>query len=267
MNSLKNLFYVVVVLVSFTTITACQNTTTENASSEAPNPAMPDFNTSDSDEKAIGIADEVMEAMGGRKNWDNTRYLVWDFFGNRKLYWDKHTGDVRIEFLKEDLDIIMNIHTMEGSVSKENQELTNPDSIRVYLDQGKGIWINDSYWLVMPFKLKDSGVTLKYLREDTLRGGIPAQVLQLTFDQVGNTPENKYEIYVDPADHLVKQWAYFRNADQDSANFIRPWDNYKTYGSILLSADRSDNGGPGNVLVPESLPEGTFTSFDPVQLQ
>jgi hypothetical protein len=130
------------------------------------------------------------------------------------------------------------------------------------LKRGKSIWINDSYWLVMPFKLKDSGVTLKYLGEDTLMTGLPCNVLQLTFENVGDTPQNKYHIYVDLADNLVKQWAYYSDANQDSANFVRPWDNYKKYGNILLSADRSDDGGPKNVKVQDTINEKIFTSLE-----
>jgi hypothetical protein len=68
-------------------------------------------------------------------------------------------------------------------------------------------------------------------------------------------------VYVDIADNLVKQWAYYRQATQDSANFVRPWDNYQRYGDILLSADRSDNSGPRNVKVFDTLPDATFTEF------
>ena len=46
----------------------------------ADNPPAPGFNTADSDPKAIALADEVMAAMGGRANWDATRYITWRFF-------------------------------------------------------------------------------------------------------------------------------------------------------------------------------------------
>ena len=228
------------------------------------NPAMDGFNKAGSDEKAIAIADQVMKAMGGRKAWDDARYLVWDFFGARRLYWDKWEGNVRIEYLKEDTKMVLNIHDLNGRVFKNGQEMTNPDSLTNYLERGKGIWINDSYWLVMPFKLKDSGVTLKYSREDTLGTGQTADVLTLTFKGVGNTPQNKYEVYVDKEDNLIKQWAFFKNASQDSANFVRPWDNYQSFGNLLLSGNRSDNGGPANVQLLDSLPVTVFTSLDAV---
>lgn len=129
------------------------------------------------------------------------------------------------------------------------------------LDRAKGIWINDSYWLLMPFKLKDTGVTLKYLGEDTTATGTKCNVLELTFKEVGNTPENKYRVYVDLKDNLVKQWAYYKDAAQDSASQVWPWDNYKKYGDILLSADRSDNKGPRDVRIDEKLPDKVFNEF------
>ena len=41
------------------------------------------FKAADSDTKAIAIADEVMSAMGGRKNLADTPYITWRFFGFR----------------------------------------------------------------------------------------------------------------------------------------------------------------------------------------
>ena len=130
------------------------------------------------------------------------------------------------------------------------------------LSRAKNIWSNDAYWLVMPFKLKDSGVTLKYLGEDTLRTGDRCNVLQITYNNDGDMPRTKYHVYVDLADNLVKQWAYYSNASQDSATFVLPWDNYKKYGNILLSADRSEGSGPVGVSVDNSLSEKIFTELE-----
>jgi hypothetical protein len=91
--------------------------------------------------------------------------------------------------------------------------------------------------------------------------GAKCNVLELTFKDIGDTPQNKYRIFVDDSDNLVKQWSYYNNASQDSANFTRPWDNYQKYGDILISADRSDGAGPKNVKVDDNLPEKIFTEF------
>ncbi len=226
-----------------------------------PNSPGAGFNLAESDAIAVKIADDVMHAMGGRKNWDDTRYLYWNFFDSRTLLWDKQTADVRIDFLKQDLQIVMNVRTMEGKVRKKGEQLTQPDSLSKYLTRGKSIWINDSYWLVMPFKLKDSGVTLKYMREDTTLLGEQSDVLQLTFQEVGDTPDNKYEVWVDRVSKLVNQWAYYPSFSDSVARFTLPWGNYQQKGGILLSDERGDRDLK-DVRVLDQVPANIFTDFD-----
>ena len=158
--------------------------------------------------------------------------------------------------------MIVNINDENGKVQVIGKEGTDPDSLNMLVSRAKRIWINDSYWLVMPFKLKDSGVTLRYLDDDTIATGEEAHILELTFQDVGVTPDNKYEVYITKSDSLVKQWAFYGTMDQDSASAIWPWDNYREYNGLLLSADRSDNLGPRNVKVLDTVPEGAFTDFD-----
>ena len=226
------------------------------------NPSAKGFDLENSDPAAIELADSIMFAMGGRENWNKTRFISWNFFGRRNLVWDKQDGRVRIENPGDSIIYLTNINTEQGRVQIKGVELTEPDSLAKMLKKAKSIWINDSYWLVMPFKLKDSGVTLKYLGEDTVKGQTRYNVLQLTFKQVGDTPDNKYKLYADINDKLIKHWSYFSNASTDTANWTRPLDNYQKYGSILLSADRSDNRGPKNVKVDEMLEDKIFTEFE-----
>jgi len=219
------------------------------------------FDPAGSDPAAVELADSVMSAMGGRASWENTRFISWNFSGRRNLVWDKQGGRVRIEVPEESLIYLLNLGNGQGKVKLGGREVTEADSLKRMLQQARSIWINDSYWLVMPFELKDSGVTLTYLGEDTLMTGGKCNVMDLTFAHKGKEPESKYRVYVDLADNLVKQWSYFKTADQDSATFTKPWDNYKKYGNILLSADRSDGSGPRDVQVNEDLPDSVFTDF------
>ena len=82
------------------------------------NPPAKGFNTAASDPKAIAVADQAMTALGGRKNWDATRYITWRFFGFRLHVWDKWTGDIRFE--QGELTVLMNIHSKEGAPSPPN---------------------------------------------------------------------------------------------------------------------------------------------------
>src|SRR2546421_138000 len=56
------------------------------------NPPAPGFDRAGSDPRAVAIADRTMRAMGGRRAWDQTRYISWRFFGKRLHVWDKWTG-------------------------------------------------------------------------------------------------------------------------------------------------------------------------------
>ena len=247
----SKLFIIVFYCFMLLIFTACQTTN---------NPASEGFNLKDSDPKAITVADEVMNAMGSRKAWDNTRYLKWNFFGSRQHVWDKKTGNIRIDSKKDNFTVLMNIFTQNGKVKKDGVEHTHPDSIKVYLEKGMSAWINDSYWLVMPFKLKDSGVRLKYIGKEKTQTGQMADVLELTFANVGKTPDNKYHVFVDETSRLVTQWTFFTKATDPEPRFSTPWDGYKKYGNILLS------GGRGkyeltDIEVPNQVPDNVFTAY------
>ena len=227
----------------------------------ADNPPASGFNAADSDPKAIALADEVMTALGGRANWDATRYITWRFFGFRLHVWDKWTGDIRFE--EGDLTVLMNIHSKEGRAFVAGAAISDPDTLAAKLDHGYRAWINDSYWLVMPYKLKDTGVTLRYRGLEATQDGRPAQVLELTFKDVGVTPQNKYAVWIDRESRLVTQWAFYRDAADAEPRFIGPWTNWQRHGSILLSDGRGEREHT-DVAVFDELSRSVFTSPDPL---
>ena len=225
------------------------------------NPPAEGFDLSNSDAKAIAIADEVMEAMGGRQNYDQTRFIKFNFFGSRIHTWDKWTGDIRIDYLKEDKKLLMNIHSMEGKAMLGDTLIDkNHPRIGKLTKAGKAHWINDAYWLVMPFKLKDSGVTLKYVGQDMTQVGGKADVLAMTFKNVGVTPDNKYLVYVDKQSRLVTQWDFYTNATDAEPRFQIPWEGYAQHGLIKLSGGRGKYALT-DIAVLEALPTGTLTEF------
>ena len=224
------------------------------------NPAAEGFDVKGSDSLAIVWADAVMRAQGGRKAWNETRYIGWNFFGRRELLWDKQEGLVRIEVPEEKAVYLINLNDNTGRVQLNGQEVTDQEQLKELVDKGKQIWVNDSYWLVMPFKLKDSGVTLTYAGRDTMPGGKEAETLEMRFKDVGYTPDNKYRVYVDPADSLVKAWAYYEKAEMDTPNFITPWQDYQRHGSIMLSGDRGKRQ-LSDIRVAEKVDEKLFREF------
>ncbi len=225
------------------------------------NPAAEGFDYQGSDPKAIVIADAVMQAQGGRGAYDAVRYLSWNFFGSRTLVWDKFTGNVRIDWLKKKQSVVVNVQKNTGQVSLNGVLQTNTDTIAKYVEIGRNVWINDSYWLVMPFKLKDSGVTLKYIGEGKTEGGLDADILQMTFKGVGVTPDNKYHVWVDKNEKLVRQWAFFPKYADEKPQFTTPWDNYFTAKPIPIKLS-GNRGGTDRSLqsieTPQTVASGTF---------
>lgn len=229
------------------------------------NPPAEGFNVEESSPIAVLMADQVMNAMGGREAWDKTNVIYWNFFGARTLLWDKENHKVRIDIPKDEMVLSLNMNDMSGKVWKSGEPMTNIDSLTKYLERAKRIWINDSYWLVMPFKLKDSGVTLSYVAEDTTQTGIRCDVLRLTFEGVGVTPQNAYDVWVDIDEKLIKQWAYYSEANQSEPNFVLPWTDYQQYGDIKLSGERGERDLT-DITVLKKAPKGAFDSPEALKL-
>jgi hypothetical protein len=235
------------------------------------NPPAPGFDSAGSDPRAVALADATMKAMGGRRAWDGTRYLSWRFFGTRLHVWDRFTGNVRIEYADRKTGaqtlILMNINSRTGRAFRDGREVVDRDELAGLLQRGLELWINDSYWLVMPYKLKDSGVTLRYRGQAALADGRPADVLVLTFAGVGVTPENKYDVYVARDTGLVEQWAFYKQASDEKPALVTPWRGWRRHGAILLSADRGPGKAHTDVAVFADLPQAVFTSPAPVDLR
>ena len=252
-------------MITRLTILALLLTLTAPKAMAETNPPAEGFNQSGSDAKAIEIADAVMEKMGGWENWNQTRYITWRFFGRRMHVWDKWTGNLRHE--DGNMLILMNINTKKGRVWFDGTEATNADSVKKYVNQGYRRWINDSYWLVMPYKLKDTGVTLKYSGEDKTQDDRPAHKLTLTFQDVGVSPQNKYNIWVDKEHNLVTEWAFYRKASDAESRFRNPWTNWTKHGNILISDGRGRGGRKhSDIAVFDVLPASVFESPDPVDM-
>jgi hypothetical protein len=168
------------------------------------------------DPKAIAIADQVMQALGGADRWNALHGLVWTFGaeqgdrvrGNpRRHAWDKMTGWHRVEGIDKQgrpYVIIDNINDSTGMAWVDGQQIQG-DSLMKLIHRAKSTWVNDSYWFLMPYKLRDPGVTLKYVGA-TERNGATYDELALSFGHVGETPGDHYWVYVNRANHRVEDW-------------------------------------------------------------
>lgn len=223
-----------------------------------------------SDPQAVAIAEATLAAMGGREAWDETRFVGWNFFGSRTHLWDKKTGDVRIEAKTKKGDkvlVLMNLGSKLGRAWKNGEEVTAAEEKAKMLEAGYAWWINDAYWIFMPYKLRDPGVMLKQKGEVAMMDGRAADCLELTFDKVGLTPQNRYLVYVAKDTQLIEQWDYFEKASQEKPDFQIPWHAWKKYGEVMLSGDRGEGRALTDIAVFNALPAEVFTSPAPIDLE
>ena len=64
------------------------------------------------------------------------------------------------------------------------------------LETAYGRFINDTYWLLAPWKVFDPGVHRDFDGEKTGPDGALCDVIRLSFDNVGLTPKDVYWLWV-----------------------------------------------------------------------
>jgi hypothetical protein len=224
-------------------------------------PAPPPFDISLSDPAAVELADSIISASGGQKAWDETRFISWNISGERDIVWDKQNGKVRIDSKPDQTIYLLNVATGDGKVQENGKEITDEEALKAKVHQGMQLWRADAYTLLLPFKLKESGISLIYLGEDSLADGAKANVVEIQVKNQEQKTQRKYRIFIGQKDNIIRQIADFNPAEPDSIGGRIPLDNYKKYGNLMLSADRSDGKGPREVKVDETVPENVFDQF------
>jgi hypothetical protein len=226
-----------------------------------------------SDAKAVEIAGKVMETLGGEAAWNNTRYLRFTFavdregktVASRDHLWDKWNGRYRLDATDKDgkkVTTLMNVNTKQGRARREGQELTG-EELAKQLEGAYGAWVNDTYWLLMPYKMMDPGVVLKHDGE-AKEGDAAWDKVRLTFEGVGLTPKDKYWAFVNRKTGLVDRWDFVLKGESKPPSTFT-WEGWKPYGKIQLASEHKSKDGTRihfpTLEVPASVPDSRFTEF------
>jgi hypothetical protein len=105
-------------------------------------------------------------------------------------------------------------------------------------------WVNDSYWLLMPTKLFDGGVTRTLMPPESIEN-VKYEVLELSFAGVGLTPGDRYRLYVSPQTGYVRYWDYMPQPGK-SARFS--WEDYRAVGPLMLAHKHQEVGGKRQIV-------------------
>lgn len=229
------------------------------------------------DSASLSIADRMIDAMGGQKAFDNARYIRFDFVVTRRKFppirhshlWDKQTGRYRVEGKMRDgksyVVLFDDVNKKSGEAYLDSQKVSVDSTLQKQLDYGYGRYINDTYWLIMPWKIKDAGVTLKYEGSSKDESGIEHDIVHLSFSDVGLTPKDHYWVYVNKTTHLMDRWKFVLNGDStETGEYL--WEEWKDFNGIKLSVSRSAIAADNfirleNINISDTIDESLFTDF------
>jgi len=217
----------------------------------------PDVPRGRADERSAQLVDELLEALGGRAAWEALRCIEWTFAGRRHHVWDKWTGDVRVD--QGPRTVLMNLETRQGRVFEGGVELAlAPAALAEALETARRAWINDSYWLCAPYKLRDPGVVLRWRGATLLPDGRTAQIVTMTFEGVGVTPDNGYELWISDDRKLLEQWAYLKHRDDPAPSMTTPWTDFERHGGVLFATQHGSGPSTDSIRVHVDPPASLF---------
>ena len=170
---------------------------------------------------AAQLADAVWKASGG-ENWAKVKTIDFTFAvekGGETLVSAEHHWDVaaqtdRVKWKGKEVTVNL------------AEPATDEDAKAAYAR-----WVNDSYWLLAPLKFKDRGTHFKAEGRKTIDGA-EHEVLLLSFDKVGLTPNDQYRLYIDPATKLLASWDYIPEPGKSKHG---TWENYQKSGGLNLA--------------------------------
>lgn len=174
----------------------------------------------------LAIAQRLEESMGGAA-FATARVLHFTWAverGSEQVVaydhtWDRWTGNYRLSGIDRETGqpwlALFNINSREGRVWLGTETVAD-DALAGHLERAYGRFINDTYWLLMPWKWQDPGVTLTYVGHEGTLGSV-ADVVELTFGAVGLTSKDRYRGYIDRDTGRMVQWSYILQDEEGNA--------------------------------------------------
>jgi len=234
---------------------------------------------------ADSVAHRLLEAHGADA-WASAPYLRFNFAvetpGGTQVVgrhlWNRETGDYRVEWSQgsdSSYVAIVNVRDVTDDVPSGTAYLNGTqlegDAARRAREEAYGRFVNDTYWLLAPFKTFDPGVNRSYLPDSSTA---EHDVLHLTFGDVGLTPGDQYWLSVSTETGRLDRWAFhLQGMPDDAPPRAYDWTGYKTLrapdGPVELSTRKEAIGGDTAILtdrlaLPSSPPDGAFSSAEPI---
>lgn len=167
------------------------------------------------------LATQVMTAHG---------IEAWPTLARLRFTFNVERDGEQVMTARHDWDLVAGTDTVTWDDKTVTVNIANPGDSE---DQKAAFarWTNDAYWLLVPLKLMDGGVTRSYQGTQDLDGKT-YHVLQLGFEGVGLTPGDRYNLYINPQSHRIEAWDYMPSAERKTT-FTR--ERFQDVGGLILS--------------------------------
>ncbi len=203
------------------------------------------------DPKAVKIAEETIQAMGGMDNWKNTSALRFDWVIARegqearvdKHLWDRKNNRDHVEWKTQEGKMRVawvNLTDRSGAAWDDGKKLEG-EELKKAMDSAVSRWINDTYWVIAPLKLLDSGVNLKY---DGEKNG--HDILHLSFNSVGDTPGDQFWVHINKQTRLMDHWD-FELQSKNKGSF--DWIDWVQVGKMKFSKTKPSIDKKGTIKI------------------
>ena len=156
---------------------------------------------------AEALADEMLATLN-KEAFDSLEYIEFSFREKHEYRWDLANNTVWVKW--EEDEVYLNLNKIAGAFDERETEAYE-------------YFINDSFWLVAPFKIRDDGVIRSTVEVENGRG------LLVTYSSGGLTPGDSYLWIIDekgfpkswrlwtsniPVGGLELSWSGWVNTDQ-----------------------------------------------------
>ncbi|SDX94975.1 hypothetical protein [Flavobacterium degerlachei] len=174
--------------------------------------------------KAEALTDKIQIAIN-QKAWDTTNVVSFTFRGNHHYLWDKKRNLIQVKW--DDKKVLYNNKTLEGVAYENDKKLTDSQKTDA-INKANDYFNNDSFWLIAPFKLRDSGTTRSIVMQDN------QEALMITYASGGSTPGDSYVWLVDE-NYMPKAWRMWVSIIP-IGGLETSWEDWKTFQNNLKIA-------------------------------
>lgn len=165
----------------------------------------------------------------------------------RQHEWDRRRGWHRVAYTDRAGKRIVLAHALGDTVTcrawVDGQPLTG-DTLRTLARRAELLWGHDTYWFLMPFKLRDDRVQLAWQKSHEVDGR-PADRVELTFAGGGDT----YAIDLDRGHHRVAHWEFHHEGDTHIESGT--WDGWAEVDGVWFATEHLREDGRTRIRIKD----------------